>query len=297
MCYLRVQRLFQVLQDGTGSNDATLQVVDAKALQRLHVEVLEQFLVGSLLGKYPVVEFESHEPIAKIALEVVLTPSVVEHLLGLEVAYQLLHIVVSALAYQKLACRDIQEADATRRLAKMHSTEEVVFLVVQHRILHGHTGRHEFRNTAFYQLFSQLGVFQLVADGHTFACSDEFGQIGVQRMMRKASHLVALVVAIITVCQRNTQDARGNDGVFAVRLVEVATTKQQQGLRIFCLEVEELFHHRRQFAIFLCHLSLIYSDCKGTKKERNSQEFRSFIISNLVYFCINFLPFMMKIPL
>ena len=37
---LRMQRLLQVLQNGTSSNDATLQMVDAKTLQRLHVEVL-----------------------------------------------------------------------------------------------------------------------------------------------------------------------------------------------------------------------------------------------------------------
>lgn len=48
MGYLCVQRLLQVLQDGTSSNDATLQVVDAKTLQRLNIEVLEELLVGSV---------------------------------------------------------------------------------------------------------------------------------------------------------------------------------------------------------------------------------------------------------
>ena len=40
MTYLGVQRLFQILQDGSSSHYPTLQMVDAKALQRLHVEVL-----------------------------------------------------------------------------------------------------------------------------------------------------------------------------------------------------------------------------------------------------------------
>jgi hypothetical protein len=42
------------------------------------------------------------------------------------------------------------------------------------------------------------------------------------------------------------------------------------------LEVEKLLHHGCQF---LCHNS-----CKGTKKERNYQEFRPFIISCLQMF-------------
>ena len=55
--------------------------------------------MGCLLCKHPVVEFKGTQAIAKVTLKVVLSASVVEHLLGLEVAYQLLHIIVSALAY------------------------------------------------------------------------------------------------------------------------------------------------------------------------------------------------------
>ena len=77
MGYLRVQRLFQILQDGTSSNDTTLQVVNAKALQRLHIEVLEEFLMCCLLCKHPVVKFKGHQTIAKVTLEVVLSAPIV----------------------------------------------------------------------------------------------------------------------------------------------------------------------------------------------------------------------------
>ena len=121
MCYLRMQRLLQILQDGTSSNNTTLQVIDAKTLQRLHVEMLVQLLMRRLLSKYPVVKFEGDEAIAKVTFEVMLATPIVEHLLRLEVTYQFLNIVVSPLAYQEFTCRDVKEADTTRRLAKMHS--------------------------------------------------------------------------------------------------------------------------------------------------------------------------------
>ena len=227
MGYLRVQRLLQILQNSTSSNNSTLQVVNAKALQRLHVEVLVQLLMGRLLCEHPVVELEGDEPIAKIVLKVVLAPSVVEHLLGLEVANKLLHIVVGSLACQKLTRRDVEEGNTTRALAKMNGSQKVVLLVVQHRVLHGHTRRHQLRNASFHQLLGQLGVFQLVADGHPFTSPDELGQIGIKGVMGKSGHLVALVVAVVAMSQRDSQYSRGNDGIFAVSFIEVATTKQQ----------------------------------------------------------------------
>ena len=271
---LRVQRLFQILQDSTSSNDTTLQMVNAKTLQRLYVEVLEKFLMGRLFRKYPVVEFESHETIAKVTFEVVFATPIVKHLLGLEITNELLHVIVSTLAHQEFTRRDVQERNATGRLAKMHSRKEVVLLVVQHRILHRHTWRHQFRNTSLDELLCQFGVFQLVADGYTFASTNQLRQISIKGMMGKTCHLVALIIAIIPVGERNAQYPRSNDGILAIGLVEVATTKQQQGLRVLCLEVKKLFHHRSQLLTFLrCH-----NACKSTKKKRNNQMFRSFII-------------------
>ena len=84
MCYLRVQRLFQILQNGTSGNDTILQVVNTKALQRLHIEVAIELLVGCLLREYPVVHLKGTQTCAKVALKVMAVFAVVEHLLGLE---------------------------------------------------------------------------------------------------------------------------------------------------------------------------------------------------------------------
>ena len=263
MCYLRVQRLLQVLQDGASSDDTTLQMVYAKAFQRLHIEMAIEFLVGSLFGKHPVVHLEGTQTGTEVALKVVAMLAVIEHLLGLERANELLHVIVGALACQEFTCRDIQEGYATRSLAEVYGCQKVVLLVVQHRITHRHTWRHQFGDTTLHELLRQLGVFQLVTDGHTLAGPDELWQIGVQRMVRKSGHLVALVITIVAMGQRDAQNLRCSDSIVTICLVEVTTAKQQQGLRVLCLEVEKLLHHGCQF---LCHryIALLIA-CKGTK--------------------------------
>ena len=82
MCYLRVQRLLQVLQDGTSSNDTTLQVIHTKTFQRLYVEVFVQLLVSCLLSKHPVVEFEGEISVAEETFELTFLVAVKEHFLG-----------------------------------------------------------------------------------------------------------------------------------------------------------------------------------------------------------------------
>ena len=136
----------------------------------------------------------------------------------------------------------------------MHAGQEVVLLIVQHVVREGHTRGHQLCDTSLHQFLRQLGVFQLVADGHAFASTNQLRQIGVKRMMGKASHLVALAPCpIVTMGQRDTQNARGRNGILTVGLIEVATPEQHHCIRMFRLQIEKLFHHWGQFPIFLCH--------------------------------------------
>ena len=79
----------------------------------------------------------------------------------------------------------------------MHSSQEVVFLIVQHIIAQGYTRCHQFGNASFYEFLREFRVFELIADSHTLSCSDQFGQIGIEGMMGKARHLVALHTSTI----------------------------------------------------------------------------------------------------
>ena len=259
MPYLCVLRLFQILQDGTCSDDAALQMVHAKALQVLYSEVLQELLTGRLIRIHPVIELERKEAVAELLFKVLLLAAFKEYLLGQEIAQQLLHIVGCSLACQELTRRDIKEGHSIGRLAEMHTGQEVVFLVVQHIVRHRHTRGNQLRNAALHQLLRQLGVFQLVTDSHALAGPDQLGQIGVECMMRKSRHLVAHAArTVVTVRQRDAQDARGGDGIFAVGLIEVATPEQHHSVRMFRLQVEKLLHHRGQLPVFLCHLMISF---------------------------------------
>ena len=167
------------MQDSSCGNDAAVQMVNAEAFQRLHLEVFVELLLCGLFGKHPIIQFEGTESCTEIAFKVMAAFTVVEHLLGLERTNQLFHIVVGTLAHKEFAGRDIQEANSASRLSEMHGCEEVVLLVVQHIVLHRHARSHQFGDASLHKFLGQFRVFQLVADGDTFAGTNQFGKIGV----------------------------------------------------------------------------------------------------------------------
>ena len=257
--YLRVLCLLKVLQDGPGGNHAVLQVIHAEALHILHAEVLQQLRLGRLLGEHPVVELKGEVLVAELLLKVFLAVAVVQYLLGREVAEQLLHVVAGALAGEKLSCGDVEEGHAAGRLSEVYGSQEVVLLIVQHVVGEGHARRHQLGDAPLDELLGQLRVLQLVADGHALAGADELGQIGVEGVMWKSGHLVALhPCPVVAVGQRDAQYPGRRHGVLAVGLIEVAAAEEHQRVGVLRLQVEELFHHRGQLPVFLCHPILFY---------------------------------------
>ena len=137
----------------------------------------------------------------------------------------------------------------------MHCTEKVILFVIKHIILHGHTRGDEFCNTSLHQFLGEFRVFQLVTDSHSLTCPNQFGQIGIQSVMGKSCHLVAFhTCPIVSASQRDTENLRSRYSIFTIGLIEITTTKQQQGLWVFRLEVEELLHHGSELlAVVFCH--------------------------------------------
>ena len=86
MSYLGVLGLLQVLQNGTCSDDSRLQMIHTKTLQVLHLKVIQQFLLGSLVGKHPVVQLEGEVFSTKVALKLLFLITIEEYLLWREVA-------------------------------------------------------------------------------------------------------------------------------------------------------------------------------------------------------------------
>ena len=57
----------------------------------------------------------------------------------------------------------------------MHCCQKIVLAAVEHILCQSHTGSDQLCDTSLYQSLGELGVLQLVADGHTPACSHQFG--------------------------------------------------------------------------------------------------------------------------
>ena len=135
----------------------------------------------------------------------------------------------------------------------MNRSQEIVLLIVQHIIRHCNTRGHKFCDTSLNELLSELRVFKLVTDSNTLTCPDQFWKICIKSVMRKSGHLVALIVTIITMSKSDTQYLCSRNGILTVCLVKITTTEQQHSIRMLCLKVEKLLHHRGEFTIFLCH--------------------------------------------
>ena len=95
--------------------------------------------------------------------------------------------------------------------------------------------RHEFRHAALDDLLRQLRVFQLVADGHAHAGTDQLRQVGIEGMMRKAGQLHKGGRAICAPRQDDTEDAGRLDGVLSEGLVKSPTRNNSSASGYFAL--------------------------------------------------------------
>ena len=245
---LCVLRHLQILQYGSCRRHAEVQMVYAEALQRCGAKVGEQFLSRALLGEHPVVELEDTPLGAETLLKLALQLSVVQHFLRLYAAQKFLYVVERALTREELARRDVEERHAARRLSHAHRCQKVVLLIVEHGVVHRHARRNQLRNATLHECLRELRVLQLVAYSHTLTGTYQLRQIGVERMIREASHLARCRARVLTVgasCQRDAENLCCLHSVVGVCLVEVATTEEQQCVWMFFFERIELSHHRR----------------------------------------------------
>ena len=235
---LRVLGEVEVMENGTCCHDGAGHGIDPETFQVVCAEVLEQPLVGSLRPKGPFLKFEGEVFARERLRKATAVAALDEHLLWCKVAQQLVGIVERALGNE--------EGDTARFLAKVHRCQKVVLLTVQNVTAHHHARRYQFCDAAFHQFLGELGVFELVADGHTFACPHQFGQIGVECVMRESRHLQTLgssAGAIGATREGDSQNFAGNDGIFAVGFIEVAYAKEQNGVGVLRLHRHKLLHH------------------------------------------------------
>ncbi len=170
-----------------------------------------------------------------------------------EIPEELVDIVRGALCSQEFAGGDIQKSDAELFLSKTHRRQEVVRFRLQYLVIERHTRCDQFRNAALDDCFGHFGILQLVADGDTESGFYQFGEIGVQGMMRKPGQCRLTFASVPPFCQDDTEDARGPDGIFSKGFVKIAHAKQEAGIGILGLDLVILLHQGRFFrGFFLC---------------------------------------------
>ena len=148
----------------------------------------------------------------------------------------------------------------------MHGCKEIVLFIVEHIVVDGHTGGNQLRDPTFHQFLGQFRVFQLVADGHPLARTDEFGQVGVECVVGKSGHLHHFALSAVgSFGEGDAQNVRRDDRILRVGFIEVATAKQQDGIGMLCLELEILFHHGRESHI-VCHCLYDENLCRNIFK-------------------------------
>jgi hypothetical protein len=132
----------------------------------------------------------------------------------------------------------------------VYGTKKIIFLVVEHIIVDGNARRYQFGNAPLDEFFGCFGVFQLIANGNSFACSHQFGQIGIECVMGKSRKLHKLCCAVGTSCERYAQNFGSYDGVIRKSFVKIAYTKQQYGIGMLFFDLDVLLHQRCFYDFF-----------------------------------------------
>lgn len=247
MARARVFGYVEIVEDCTGSNHGERHAPDAESFERRSLELLEQPLVGTLVGKYPVVELRGQIATGEEFLQPPLVAALHQHLLRSEIAKQFVDIFHRPLGGKEFTGGDVEEGHAggaaCRGVAReVYGCHEVVLLVVEHIVGQRHSGCHQLGDAAFHECLRGLRILELLADGHALACAHQFRQIRVERVVGKTCQLDRSRRAVGAPRQRDAQNLRGRDGVVAERLVEVAHAKQQHRVGVLLLHLEILFH-------------------------------------------------------
>ena len=175
-----------------------------------------------------------------------------EDFLRAVVGQEFFHIVGIALSGHKFAGGYVQKRNTEDLFVAGDGCKEIVLLMREYIVIGRYAGSDQFGNTAFDQRFGLFRIFQLVAYGHALAGSYQFGQIGIQRMMRKAGQFDKLGSSVGTPCQRYPQDLGSHDGILRKCFVEISHPEEQDSIRVFLLDLKVLAHQRR-FYHRLCH--------------------------------------------
>ena len=218
-----VQRRPDVIEKRTRGGNEVVLAGQAEPVERQHLEVPRQTVVGRVNGEGPAIVIAGTQHFGWMVA--------VERLVKLLLRGERLD--------GELAGREVQK----RETESGNGRNVVVRRLVEESVLGHGAGRHDARHLAADQSLRKLRILHLVAERGGLARPDQLRQIRVQRMIRNAAHRLVSAVR-----QRRPQNRRRNDCILAEHFVEVAEAEHHDRARgHLAFDCEVLSHHRCQF--------------------------------------------------
>jgi len=126
--------------------------------------------------------------------------------------------------------------------------EEIILLRREGIRIDHESRRYDLDNLAPDDPLDRFGILHLLAYGHFFAGFDQFGNVGVGRVVGDAAerHFPPFGI-LVAGGQGYVEDTRRLDRIIEKHLVEVAQTEEEYGILIAGLDLKVLAHHRGKF--------------------------------------------------
>ena len=144
-----------------------------------------------------------------------------------EVGQKAVDIGVVSLGYIELAGRNVDPRKPQLVALEVEGCEVVVLCVREHALVSDHAWGDDLDDATFDELFGELGVFELFADGDALSGANEFGEVDVESVVGEAREIHFRGRSVRAFGESNAEDAGDLDGVFVKRFVEVAHAEEK----------------------------------------------------------------------
>ena len=255
-----VLRLVEIGQNGSGSSDGRVEMVDAESFEVFDIKVFQHLVARRNIGKSPVIEFKNKVFSSEEIVEFPLQSTFHQDFFGRKSREKFVDIFHISFGYKIFSGGNIQQRQSHIGCAEVDGSKEVVLFAGEYVVSQSHTGGHQFGDAAFDKLLGEFRVFKLVTNGNAVSSTDEARKIVVERVVGKTGHgNRTRRTFLVTFCEGDAEDLRSHHRIITIRFVEVATTEEENRIGIRRLHVVKLLHHGGE--CFLRHKCIvIYKD-------------------------------------
>ncbi len=237
----------QIVENDTGGHGGFGPFFNAESFQIGGFEMAEEQLVAGFVLKLPVVDGRGVGFFSQKQIGPGTGRFREEHLRRLVGLQYFFGFAFGSLKHIKLAGGNVDEGQAHGFVLFIHRSQPVVFAGIEHIVAQRHAGCDQFGNPPFHNSDGIFRVFELVADRHPLPGTHQFGQVIVERMMRKSGQGHFGCRTVSTFGEGDVENAGRGDRVLAKGFIKIAHPKEQQSTGIFGFDGRILLHERGFF--------------------------------------------------